>query len=97
MTAKLKHNNFGFAHLFVILFVVVALIMAVGYRVFIHNKQESSISTQISQTASIPKAVNFDPVKIETKGDVKKIDQSLDNSLDKDLDPNQLNDDINAL
>lgn len=90
MNMKSKPN--GFAHLALLLLLVVAAVVGfVGYKV-VKNHQDKSAANQTS-TAVIQSAG-----VIQSKADLDRAAASLNGqAVDSDLNPNQLDSDVNSL
>jgi uncharacterized protein (UPF0333 family) len=88
MKTKLQY---GFAHLGLLLLVVVAAVIAVaGYKVANSNKTADTPSTATTAGQEV--------IEVKTASDLDKVKASLQNAnLDSDLNPDSLNQDVNSL
>jgi len=89
---KLRRNNLGFAHLILILAVIViAVVGFAGYYVVSSNRDKKSADTATNTNQVIPENINSDQ-------DLDQASKALDaDQNDSDLDPAQLDDDLNSL
>jgi uncharacterized protein (UPF0333 family) len=89
---KLKHSSLGFAHLILILAVIViAGVGFAGYYVASSNRDKKSANTATNTNQVIPEKINSDQ-------DLEQARKALDaDQDDSDLDPAQLDADLNGL
>lgn len=88
-----KKAQYGFAHLALVLLLLIAVIVGfTGYKV-VKNRQQSSKATQTSTTIT-----KTDPNIINSKADLDKAANMLKSqNVDGDLNPDSLNSDVNSL
>ena len=90
---KFFTNQRGSSHVVLVLAVVViAAVGIIGYRVT-QNQDPAAVST-----STTPATTSEDSGAINSKADLKDAEASLDNTaIDSSVNPDQLDDDINAL